>query len=207
MEPLALSAGVFGVYVVAQKTARLLKTIRGSSDPRLEQVYWKAVAERERTLAWSNLVLHSGRPIPPGNEQKVKDLLKKMTIFYERVDKILSKLYEPTGGKMTRRFVMARLNLVVGGLEEIQNCLGAIDAGNNALHLLAPPLPGYHGDGIYKPDYNQGISTVPPGTIRMNMAYPDNTVVKLSSAYSGTTIVASNLFQRHRYASNTTRQA
>jgi hypothetical protein len=168
----AVSATILGVIQFTSNVVDVLKMLRDVDHVKFDQLYWLTVANRERTIAWANVTRGAGRPIPPENVDKVEGLLQQMLQYYDEIESMLKPVYSHVGKKTTVRVLLHRMKFSFEGFDKIKSYLDAIDAMNQALERIAPPLPAYPEQPvkIYQPSSSIDIS-VP--------ADPETTAVEL----------------------------
>jgi hypothetical protein len=202
-DPLSIMYLVLSVVQVTQNAYKLVNSIK-NVDSKIDQLYYRLVAEREITEAWANQMrLTAGNDlrstIPPDKYGEVKTILDKLTTYYgkaeakyRRVDPKNTAVEKSTLARLKTRAVY-----VVAGFDEVKDLVDTITIMNTALRTIAPPLPPYT-----IPIYTGGqgaptLVSVPQATVEANSVASWSSIGDVSSTIAPGSSRATTLVQRH----------
>lgn len=147
MDPVSVGYLVLGAVQVTQRIVNLFNSIKDGS-PKVDQIYYRLLAERERTEAWANSMrVMNGTDlrstIPPEKYAEVKKLLEKLSEYYTRAEEKYARIEIKPSEKGIAANLKARTKFVLSGSEDLKDLVDVIGAMNKALKAIAPPLPPY----------------------------------------------------------------
>jgi hypothetical protein len=146
-DPVSILYLILSVVSVTKQATTLVNSIR-HVDQKLDEQYYRLVAEREVTEAWANQVrLTAGddlrTAIPREKYEEVRTLLDKLKMYYARAETKYSKIFNSAGSREGVPRVVTRAKYVLAGHEELKDLVDVIRSMNKALRAIAPPLPPY----------------------------------------------------------------
>lgn len=160
---------------VTNNAYRLINKIKYSA-PKVDQIYYRMLAEKETTEAWANQMRMANgmdlqTSIPPDKLDEVTKLLNKLMMYVKAADEKYAKVeLKSADQKNTIANLKARAQFVLSGYDDLKDLVDVIASMNKALTTIAPPLPPYsrhmYPEGSTRPqvqrlisDYGQPSST------------------------------------------------
>ena len=109
MDPLSISAALLSILALAQNVAKLTSAVTRFHDPKIDQIYYRLLAEKKRTEGWAShmRVLNSTdlrATIPPEEYDEVVVLLKKLDYYYRVAQDKFSNIERSKGGPLIAHF-------------------------------------------------------------------------------------------------------
>lgn len=152
MDPLTISATILSVIQLTNNTIRLVEACKDVDDPKVELIQSKLMTQKSVIRRWANRFraesANGGWDIPPESMEDVDQILRRMMKYWERAQAKMAKIRHAPDGKMTSRVFIYRFWFANGGFQELKDLTDAMDAMNEALMFIAPPLPSYDSDSI-----------------------------------------------------------
>ena len=147
---LAIGAGylILSVVQVTNNAYRLIDSIKYSA-PKVDQIYYRILAEKETTEAWANQMriangMDLQTSIPPDKLDEVTKLLSKLVQYVKTAEDKYAKVeLKPADQKNTIANLRARAQFVLSGYDDLKDLVDVITSMNKALTTIAPPLPPY----------------------------------------------------------------
>lgn len=148
MDPVTVTALLLSGLALAQNIHKVISASTRLQDPRVDQVYYRLLAEKKRTEGWAShmRVLNSTdlrATIPPEEYDEVVILLKKLDAYYRQAQEKFIAIEPSKEGPITIPFLKARARFLAGGYENLRDFVDTLAAMNKALKSIAPPLPSY----------------------------------------------------------------
>jgi len=143
---LALSAAVVSALRLTNELVRIMKALREVEDPRVQMIHYRLLTQQQITLGWANRIRNGGSSswnILPEAAEHVYTILEQMRKYYDLAESKMSRIRAEPDGRMTSRMFARRLWFANGGFEDLKNLIDALDSMNQALLVIAPPLPAY----------------------------------------------------------------
>ena len=180
-DPISVLYLVLSIVSTTKQLTGFVNSIR-YVDQRIDQQYYRLVAEREQTEAWANQIrLTAGddlrSAIPTEKYDEVSELLNKLKTYYSRAEKRYSRILGVKSREERRSNLVAKLKYVAGDHEELKDLVDVIRSMNKALRAIAPPLPPYASPspaGLSTPlaarSHTDEAATVPSGGLPSSSA-------------------------------------
>ena len=148
MDPITISATILSVLAVVQNTSRLLGSLLKQHDPRVDQIYYRLLAEKRQTEGWAShlRVLNTANlraVIPAESYDEVVVLLGKLDSYYKQAQSKYESIERSKKGPPNGQFLKAKFRFVTGGFDDLNQLVATLAAMNEALRIIAPPLPMY----------------------------------------------------------------
>ena len=167
MDPFSAIYLVLTLVQTTNNAYRLVNSIRYSA-PKVDQIYYRLLSEKETTEAWANQMRMANgtdlqTSIPPDKLDEVTKLLSKLVIYVKRAEDKYAKVeLKSADQKNTIANLRARAQFVLTGYDDLKDLVDAIASMNKALTTIAPPLPPYsrhmYSEGSTHPQIQRLIS-------------------------------------------------
>jgi hypothetical protein len=124
---------------------KLIKlTSASTADSRLDTIKWRAQTEKWKAEEWANNVAINKTPIEKDRLDLVNEITAQLNEASKKADIRLAKFSRGASGKITQRFI-SRYQWDAGGYDDCKDLADLMQALNEALRTLVPPLPSYPG--------------------------------------------------------------
>ena len=169
MDPVTTGYLILTLVQVTNNAYRLINSIKYSA-PKVDQIYYRILAEKETTEAWANQMRMANgmdlqTSIPPDKLDEVTRILSKLVQYVKAAEDKYAKVELKTANqKNTIANLRARALFVLSGYDDLKDLVDVIASMNKALTTIAPPLPPYsrhmYSDGSPHPQVQHLISDV-----------------------------------------------
>jgi hypothetical protein len=139
MDPFVMHDLFSNIFQLSISIYRSLKSLRNTKDPHIDEVYWRVITEREKTLTWAKQIHQGGQGLSGDEVPRIIGVLEKLSSYYGDVDSALKKV------RMRRQLIVEKLMCADCKFGKLKHKLGAIMAMNDALNVIVPPLPLHSG--------------------------------------------------------------
>lgn len=148
MEAVTIGYLLLTIVQVTKDATRLINSIKYSA-PKVDQIYYRILAEKETTEAWANpMRIANGMDlessIPPDKLNEVTKLLRKLVEYVKVAEARYAKVQlKSADQKNTIANLRARAVFVLAGYDDLKDLVDVIASMNKALLTIAPVLPPY----------------------------------------------------------------
>ena len=145
MDPVAVGYLVLTVVQVTNNAYRLINSIKYSA-PKVDQIYYRILAEKETTEAWaSQMRIGNGMDlqtsIPPDKMDEVTKLLSKLVQYVKAAEDKYAKVELRADPKNTMANLRSRALFVLSGYDDLKDLVDVVASMNKALMTIAPAPP------------------------------------------------------------------
>ena len=146
MDSLSLSAKLLSVLTLAQKSSKLISAATRLQDPKIDQIYYRLLAEKKRTAEWASQMrvlnsTNSSATIPSEEYDAVVVLLGNLDTCYRKAQEKFSAIEYPRKGPVDPTALKAKTKSLLNGYDDLKEFVDTLAAMNNAWKSSAPSLP------------------------------------------------------------------
>ena len=148
MDVVSIGYLLLTVVQVTNNTYKLINSIKYSA-PKVDQIYYRILAEKETTEAWANQMriangMDLETSLPPDKLDEVTKLLSKLVQYVKAAEDKYAKVeLKPLKQQNTMANLKARALFVLSGYDDLKDLVDVIASMNKALITIATPLPPY----------------------------------------------------------------
>ena len=194
MDPITVGYLILTMVQMTKNATSLINSIKYSA-PKVDQIYYRILAEKETTEAWANSMriangMDLETSIPPDKLDEVTKLLGKLVEYVKVAETKYAKVeLKSADQKNTIANLKARALFVLSGYEDLKDLVDVIASMNKALLTIAPVLPPYsrqmYPEASARPQVQQLMLDDRDTYSRGSEAQPSSTLISLD----GTTAV------------------
>ncbi len=167
MDVISVGYLILSLVQVTNNAYRLINSIKYSA-PKVDQIYYRILAEKETTEAWANQMriangMDLQTSIPPDKLDEVTKLLSRLVQYVKAAEDKYAKVeLKSADQKNTIANLRARALFVLSGYDDLKDLVDVIASMNKALITIAPALPPYsrhiYPEGSTRPQVQHLIS-------------------------------------------------
>lgn len=150
-DPVSITFAVVSIINITQQVVLLANKIHGYEGAKVDQIYYRLVAEKAKTKGWVNQLRDRNgedflSSIDPAEFEEVSLLIHRLEKYHEEAQ-VKYEGIKAAGGRGNQRSgtMKAKWKFLAGGFEDLKVMTDTLAAMNEALRSMVPVLPAYDG--------------------------------------------------------------